>query len=96
MANTYDIGDVVRCSVTFATVAGTSTDPTAVTVYVHKPTHTSSYVYGTDAEVVKSDTGDYYVDVTVDESGFYPVRWVGTGTLVAAEEHYFQVRRQIA
>ena len=94
MANTYDIGDQVRLSVTFATVAGTSADPTTVTVYVKSPVHTTAYVYGTDVEVIKATAGNYYIDITPDRAGFYVGRWVGTGALIAAEEHYIQVRRK--
>ncbi|MCK9357098.1 MAG: hypothetical protein M0R22_08170 [Dehalococcoidia bacterium] len=93
MANTYDIGDRVRCSVTFATVKGTSTDPTTITVIVKGPTDSDTYVYGSGATVVKADTGDYYVDLDPDEAGFWCTTWSGTGTLIASEHSYFQVRR---
>ena len=93
MANTYDIGDRVSCSVTFATVAGTSTDLTTVTVIVKGPSASTTYVYGSGADVVKSDTGDYYIDQTIDAAGYWCTTWKGTGTLIAAEHSYFQVRR---
>lgn len=89
---TYDIGDQVRVTATLTDLAGTATDPTAVTLTVRKPDGTStSYTYGAGT-VTKSATGVYYKDVDVDQAGEWNYRWTGTGALVVAEEGQFYVR----
>lgn len=95
--NVYDIGDQVRAQTVFKNAAGTATDPSGVTVRVHEPDGTATtYTYGTDAEVVKSATGTYYIDITPDAAGAWSYRWAGTGSLVGAEETAFAVRRSEA
>ena len=94
MANTYDIGDLVRCTGTFTNAAGNAIDPTTVTFKVRDPPlNETEYVYGDDAEVVKDGVGVYHVDVSVDESGRWRYRWESTGTGQAAGEAEFSVRR---
>lgn len=91
---TPDIGDRVRISVTWANIAGTATDPTTVTFRAKPPSGTEiDYTYGTDAELVRSGTGAYYVDLTLTEAGTWLIRWKATGALVAAEEATISVRR---
>lgn len=91
--NEYDVGDVVRCSVAFANQAGTAVDPSVVTFKVKVPgSSTITYVYGTDAEVVKDSTGNYHVDVTATVEGRYDFRFAGSSTNVGAGERYFIVR----
>ncbi len=46
---------------------------------------------GTDAEVVKSATGVYYVDITTTQHGVYRTEWTGTGTVRAADGVEFTV-----
>ena len=93
VANTYDIGDLVRCSVTFTNAAGTPTDPTAIIGEFQDPSgNETSYTHGVDVELVKDDTGDFHFDVVIDESGYWFYRFAGTGTVVAAAECFFIVR----
>lgn len=90
--NSYTIGTQVRLSATFA-IAGVATDPTAVTFKIRVPAGTiTTYVYGTDAQLVKSATGVYYVDHTTAAEGIHAWRMAGTGTVVAAEEQRFEVK----
>ncbi len=50
-------------------------------------------VYGTDAELVKSATGVYHVDVDADEAGIWRYRFEsGSGVGQAATEGHFKVR----
>ena len=90
----YDKGDVVRCSVAFTDEDGAAVDPATVTFkWITGDGTESSYVYGTDAELVKDDTGEYHVDLTLDESGvIWYHRFEGTGTNVAAAESFFEIR----
>ena len=93
----HDPGDLLRLTTTFANSAGTITDPTGVTFSVRKPDGTvTTYVYPTDAQLVKSTTGVYYVDFTITLAGRHVYRWVGTGALVTAESGVFYARRNEA
>lgn len=92
MANTYDVGDKVRTQVSF-TDDGVVTDPSAITYKFKTPAGvTTTYVYGTDVQLVKLSTGIYYVDLTIALEGRYDWRFEGTGALVAAYEGSFWVR----
>ena len=88
MANTYDIGDVVRWSVAFTDSDGTAVDPTAVTFKYQDPSGTE-----TSIAAVNDAVGAYHYDVTIDEAGVWHGRFEGTGSNVAAAESYVAVRR---
>lgn len=91
MANSYDVGDLVKLTATFTT-AGVAADPTAVSVKYKNPAGTTTTkVYGTDVEVVKSSTGIYYIYVSAATEGRWYYRWYSTGTGQAAGESYFDV-----
>lgn len=88
----YDVGDTVRCTATFS-VAGTNTDPSTVTFKVKLPSGSiTTYLYGTDVELVKSAVGIYYADVSATAAGGYAYRFSSTGTAKAAAEHRFEAR----
>lgn len=92
--NTYDIGDLVRLSVTFTDSKGTATDPTVITVRYRDPAGLETELnYGEDAALVRDDTGDYYTDLIVDRAGQWQYRFAATGTVTAAVEGQFTVRR---
>lgn len=94
MANTYDKSDVVRCSGAFTDADGVAADPTTVTFWWQTPAGVeSSYVYSTDDELVKDSTGNYHVDLTIDEDGVWYHRLEGTGTNAAGAEMYFDIRK---
>lgn len=75
------VNSPVRIAANFQDEDRTDIDPTTVTVKFRSPSGTvTSYVYGTDAALVKASTGDYYIDFTPDESGRWRYRWITTGT----------------
>lgn len=87
--NTYDVGDRIRCRVSFTDLDQNPADPTTVVAKVKDPTgNTSTY---TD-QVVNDAVGSYYIDVTLDQSGTWWYRFEGTGAVQAAEEQAFNVR----
>lgn len=89
--NYYRKGQKVRVTCQFK-VDGALTDPTTVTCKVMDPSrNVSTYVYGTDAALVKESTGVYHVDIPTDETKEWSVRFEGTGTCVAVEELTFGV-----
>ncbi len=82
------VNTTVRIAVNFQDDDGTDVDPSAVTFKVSSPSGTiTTYVYGTDADLVRLDAGDYYIDFVPDASGRWYYRWssTGTGTSIAIE-----------
>lgn len=88
------VNSPVRIAANFQDDTRVDIDPDTVTVKIYSPQGTiTSYVYGTDAEVIKASTGDYYIDYTPNESGQWFYRWETTGTNEAiAVEGYFRVQ----
>lgn len=90
----YDKGDRVRCTGTFTDSAGAAQDPTAVFFQFKDPSdNATTYTYGVDAELVKSSTGVYYVDVDADEEGTWTYRLYSTGTGQGAAQSTFGVKK---
>ncbi len=93
MATTYDIGDKIRETCTFANAAGTATDPTTVYCYVEKPSGTvTSHTYPTSTALSRTGTGVYLIDVITTGYGTYEIRFSSTAGVVASQETYFSVR----
>ena len=92
--NTYDIGDLVRVSAVFKNASGEAADPTTVRVQYKNSAAgvLVSMLYGTDSEVIKCATGEYYLDIEVDQAGMWHYKWVGGGVVTAVEEGFFRVR----
>lgn len=89
---TYDYGDLVHCRGVFTTSAGVATDPTAVLFDYKTPAGVkTTLTYGVDASLVKSATGDYYVDVNANAAGTWYYRFYSTGTGQSASEDSFCV-----
>ncbi len=95
MTNVYDIGDQARVSAAFTLVSnGAAADPSAISCKVRKPDGTvTTLVYGTDAALVKDSTGNYHADVTIDQFGRWFYRFTGTGSVIAADELWFDVEQ---
>ena len=90
--NTYDVGDLVRCSVVFEDVLGSELDPTCgIGQGQGAGGMITTYVYGVGAEVVKDAVGTYHIDVSITEEGMWWFRWIATGTGQAAGERAFWV-----
>lgn len=90
----YDLNDLVRCKARFRNPdnADAYVDPTTVTFKFKNPAGTTTtYVYGTDAQLVKESTGVYRVDVAANAAGTWHWRFESTGTGKAAEEGTFRV-----
>ena len=92
MAKQMDIGDLVRATVKFKTVAGAFVDPTTIVLRIKLPSETvTTYTYLVSVDVVRESMGIYYVDYLVAESGIHYFKWTGTGAVYAAEESSFVV-----
>ena len=93
--NVYDIGDTARVTGLFYNASSVLTDPGTLTFSFKDPSgNVTTYTYGTDAEVVKSATGTFYVDVVFDERGMWYYRWEATGARTGAEAGQFRVKPQ--
>lgn len=93
MANSYHVGSQVKCQGTFTDSNGDNTDPTTVVFKYRTPGGTTtSYTYLTDAEVVKSATGVYYVLVSITSAGVWWYEFSSTGTGQAASEAYLEAK----
>lgn len=93
MVNQYNVGSQVRITGTFTNpnASDDPVDPTTITIYYKDPSGNITELSGTDSDVTNSSTGVYYTDITIDESGTWIYRFVGTGAAVAADEGYFLV-----
>ena len=92
--NTYDAGDQVRISVAIADDEGRATDPTVLSFLYLDPTGAlTTLTYGEDEAVGREDAGGYYVDLVPNRPGIWSYRWECSGTVTAAVEGRFTVRR---
>jgi hypothetical protein len=84
----------VRIPVNFQDATGADVDPTTITFKLSSPDATlTTYTYSTDAQLLRTSTGDYYVDVTPSLPGRWHFRWESTGTnLTSAVEGSFVVQ----
>ena len=83
----HDIGDLIPVSATFKNAAGTATDPTTITFKLQSPAAVvTSYVYPTDAQLVRDSAGVYHVDVPLAAAGVWYYRFEGTGAVAATED----------
>ena len=91
---TYDKGDQVRVTATFTT-ANVNADPTGegdgVSVQHRQPSGNVS----PDPTPVRSETGVYYVDVTLDEVGLHAVKFTGTEGILAAKVIELEVAKSV-
>jgi len=97
MANTYDIGDLVTMSAVFK-VGATETDPTTITHKIKVPagTITTTTWAASPLVLVRDSQGNYHLDFSVTAvtaAGTYHYSFIGTGTVQAAEEASFEVRK---
>ena len=90
--NTYGQKSQVRCTGTFTDIDGNPVDPAVVIFKYKNPAGTiTALTYSDDAEVIRSSTGIYYVDLDVDTSRDWYYRFESTGTAKAGGEESFQV-----
>ena len=85
----HDVGDTRVLSAAF-TVAGTPTDPTALSFVMRAPDGAeTTYLWGTDDELVNDSTGNFHVDWPVAQAGRHHYRWIGTGAAAEADSGEF-------
>jgi hypothetical protein len=85
------INTEVRLDANFHDDSGTDTDPDTVTLTTRSPSGAAAtYTYLTDDALGRTNTGDFYCDITPNESGRWFWRWTATGnnTTVAQEGNF--------
>lgn len=84
-------GQSVRVSGAF-TLVGAAADPaTAIIKYKAPGVATVTKTYPTDAEVIRSGVGNYYMEIPMGTIGRWWVRVESTGTVVATSEDFVDV-----
>jgi hypothetical protein len=93
MAASFDIGDVVRIQTVVTNAGGTLIDPSETILYLHAPSGAvGTYTYSSGS-VIQQSTGTYYYNGTVSASGYWNVRWVGTGAADFGDQSRYFVRQ---
>ena len=90
----YDLGDTRRLSAIFKVLGNSpqETDPTTLKFFMREPDGTvTTYVEGTDAELVKNSTGNFHVDWLTAKVGKHYFRWVGTGAAAEVDTGEFEI-----
>jgi hypothetical protein len=91
----YDVGDLIRSTVTFTNFAGTVTDPSTIVFKYRDPAGTVTTITYPAAGITRTGTGVYFAEVTIALEGPHWFRWNGTGTIVAATERAVQVKHSM-
>lgn len=90
----YDKGDVLRVTATYTNAAAAAVDPAVVKFSFKDPAgFVTTYTYLTDAQLVRSAAGIYYVDVRFTLPGSWFVRHWSTGTGEASSETEYYVKQ---
>lgn len=93
--NIYDTGDQVRIEVRFTDDDGQPADPTVVKLFYAGPGTETELTYDGVSTIVREGVGSYYVDIVPQMPGTWRYRWQGSGTVTAAGEERFEVRRSM-
>ena len=84
----------IRIGATIRGFDGVLSDPTTLECTVREPDGTeTTYIWGTDVELVQADTGDFYVDWDASQAGQHKYRWQSGGTIVVSFGGSFNIRQ---
>jgi hypothetical protein len=63
------------------------TDPTTLVFMFRKPNDsaTTTYVWGTDAQLVRDSVGKFHVELSLDQAGIWSWRQQSTGVVTASQ-----------
>ena len=91
--NIYDIGRTIRFGMTLTDINDNPADPGTLTFRIKDPSGAvTSFVWQTDAELVRSAQGEFYIDYQVGADGPHRYRWESAGSVPAVREHGFYGR----
>lgn len=90
--NRYDLGDLVRTTAVFTNIAGTAIDPDVLVFKVKMPNGvTTEYTYLEDYQIVRDSLGNFHLDISAIQAGYWHYRWEATGVGQSAYEGQFVV-----
>lgn len=73
---------------------GELSNPTTLECTICEPDDVeTTYVWGTDSELVPEDTGEFYVDWDASQSGVHKYRWQSGGVIVVSFGGSFNIRQ---
>jgi len=91
--NVYAVGTKIRLSAAFTDIDDDAQDPGGVQFKMRDPAGTvTTYLYGTDVELVRDSLGNYHVDWLIASAGRYRYRFAGVTSGQAAAEGTFNVQ----
>jgi len=65
-------------------------DPSALSIRIYRPDETTDeFVYQTDAEIIRDNTGRYHLDYVPDVPGMHRWVWIPTGNAAQPSEGEF-------
>lgn len=87
---TTTVGDTRRINASFTDSESVALDATNLKFYIEDPSgNIETHAYPDSIERVS--TGEYYLDIIVDESGIWKFKIESTGAITACEEGSFVV-----
>ena len=93
MASVFDIGDVVQIQAVVTNASGVLTDPSEVLLYLQLPSGAvGTYTYSA-GQITRPSAGTFRYNGTATASGYYNVRWVGTGAADFGDQSRYFVRQ---
>lgn len=79
MADTIELGNTLRTTMTVKDDANVLSDPATLTIIIDSPSGVATtYVYGVDAEIIRLSAGLYYAEFTLSEIGLWEYLWTAT------------------
>lgn len=94
--NSYVFKNLVRLAGEFRDDNNTLFDPTVVRLVFEDPAGTkTTYVFGTDAELIKDSVGKYHAVVAAALAGRWKYRWEANQNGEFGEEFVFDMKRSI-
>ncbi len=87
MQPALNVGDVALLTAVFRDAGGNPSDPTSVTLQVHKPNDATPITVPT----TRTGVGTYQATIALDQAGVWRYRWTSTGTPTVAEGGDFLV-----
>lgn len=94
MSEEYDVGDMIKCSVTFRKKSTNElVDPSTIKLTIQQPNFSKiEYNYPADNNIVKESTGSYYYEMIPTMDGIHIYQFTGSGNVYAVEQSTFFVK----
>jgi hypothetical protein len=88
MYDKITVGETVKFTAQITNLKNQLTDPVGIMFKIKNPIGVSTtYLYGTDAQILKDSVGKYSIDLILDVVGTYKIRWETVSPNVSIEEN---------